>query len=163
MLMELGTMFLLKGNMKNLFVSSVFGLLCVGALASCSSTSTVYHWSSRNDVGPQKFVVDHNACMREADYWPFDISLYDSLDFISPGPHDPKHRLDSSSDRTWASFIPYPGAQAVYVNDVNSSSTIDADDYASCMESLGYVQGFPEEERVHLINDRSMGYRGDYF
>ena len=149
--------------MKNLLKKVCFVVLGTVSLAACSTEATVYHWAGRRDVGPQKFVVDHNLCMREADFWPFEKSLYDTVDYFSPGPHDPKHRIDPGEDRVWASFIPYPGAQAVYVNDINSSNTIDGDDYVSCMEDKGYVQAFPEEHRDHLINDRRMGYRGDYF
>lgn len=154
---------LAEGAMRNLLKNACFGLVAVAGLAACSTEATVYHWSGRKDVGPNRFVVDHNACIREADWWPFEKSLYDTIDFISPGPHDPKHRIDAGEARLWASFIPYPGAQAVYVNDVNSSSTVDGADYVSCMEARGYVQAFPEENREHLINDRRMGYRGDYF
>jgi len=149
--------------MKDLLKKVCFTALATASVAACSNEATVYHWEGRTDVGPQKFIVDHNICMREADTWPFEKSLYDIVDYVSPGPHDPKHRIDSKDARVWASFIPYPGAQAIYVNDVNSSSTVDGDDYAACMEERGYVQAFPKEEREHLINDRKMGYRGDYF
>lgn len=158
-------MFSLKGTMRNLLNCFVLAVGLTAILASCSgdSESKVYHWASKGDVGPKRFVVDHNLCMREADGWPFETSAGEMLDFISPGPHDPKHLLGAKDDMVWASFIPYKGAQAVYVNDVNSSSMIDGNDYATCMEKKGYVQGYPEETRNHLINDRQMGYRGDYF
>lgn len=149
--------------MKDLLKKFCVMFLTAASLAACSKEATVYHWESRRDIGHHRFVVDHNYCIREADFWPFERSLYDTVDFFSPGPHDLKHRIDPGEARVWASFIPYPGAQAIYVNDVNSSSTVDGADYVSCMESRGYVQAFPEENREHLINDRRMGYRGDYF
>jgi len=154
---------LAENTMKDLLKKVCFIALATFSVVACSKESTVYHWAGRNDVGPNRFIVDHNACMREADSWPFDKSLYDIVDYVSPGPHDPKHRIDADSERVWASFIPYPGAQAVYVNDVNSSNTVDGSDYVACMQERGYVQAFPEENREDLINDRRMGYRGDYF
>ncbi len=154
---------LAEGAMRYLLKKVCVIALAGASVSACSSQATVYHWQSRNDVGPNRFVVDHNYCMREADTWPFETSFHDIVDYISPGPHDPKHRIDPREDRVWASFIPYPGAQAIYVNDVNSSNMIDGGEYVSCMESRGYVQAYPEEHREHLINDRRMGYRGDYF
>jgi hypothetical protein len=149
--------------MSTLF-KRIFGILLLGAgLTACggSGEQVVHHWDVRDDVGPNQFIIDHNSCLRDADVWPFDVSLSEALDFISPGPHDPKHRLDPKATRTWASFIPYRGAQAVYVNDKNSASTIDDDDYEACMESKGYVRAFKTEVRENLINDRRMGYRAD--
>lgn len=143
-------------------VFACFGLIL--SLSACGTTDgvDVYHWRPVSNIGPNQFVRDHNYCIRDADAWPLDTSPGDLVDYFSPGPHDPRHRLDSDEHRVWASFVPYPGAQVIYVNDVNSSSYVDGEDYASCMESFGYVQALPPENRYNLIEDRRIGYRGEY-
>ena len=84
------------------------------------------------------------------------------FDNLSPGPHDPKNRMDPENGKVWASFIPYRGAQAIYVNDFNGSTMVDGDEYADCMRAFGYKDALPPENREHLIYDRHAGYRGEY-
>ena len=86
--------------MKTFFLR--FLLICITAagVAACAGTeSSVYHWQGRGDIGPQKFVRDHNVCIREADAWPFDTSPYAMFDNLSPGPHDPKNRMDPENGK----------------------------------------------------------------
>lgn len=150
--------------MTRYFIFICFCLAFCLSLSSCATEDgvDVYHWSPATNIGPGQFVRDHNACLREADSWPFDTSPSDMLNYVTPGPAEYQHRLDADDHRLWASFVPYPGAQAVYVNDPNSSGSVDAEEYSACMESLGYVQALPPENRSHLIDDRRIGYRGEY-
>ncbi len=149
--------------MSKFFIKFLLICMVVTGVAACGSTeSTVYHWQGRGDIGPQKFVRDHNSCIREADSWPFETSPYAMFDNLSPGPHDPKNRMDPNDSKVWASFIPYRGAQPIYVNDFNGSTMVDGTEYASCMRSLGYREALPREIRNDLIYDRKAGYRGAY-
>lgn len=137
-------------------------IVSVGSISCSGTESSVYHWQGRGNIGPNKFVQDHNFCIREADSWPFDTSPYAMFDSLSPGPHDPKNRMDPEEGKVWASFIPYRGAQPIYVNDFNGSTMVDGEEYAECMESLGYKEALPKEIRNNLIYDRKAGYRGEY-
>ncbi len=93
-----------------------------------------FYWQ-RPNTGIAWFAKDHNECMHESDWFPFEWPWADE------SPKKLNLRFDNeSSSGIWAQFIPYPGAQPVYVNYVSDDWSVDYDDYQRCMEARNYSQ-----------------------
>ena len=96
-----------------------------------------FYWQ-RPNTGVAWFAKDHNECMNEADWFPFG---WPEWPWTAGGNHKLNLRFDNeSSSGIWAQFIPYPGAQPVYVNYASDDWSVDYDDYQQCMEARNYSQ-----------------------
>ena len=112
-------------------------------LSACSSGGqSVFFWY-RPDIGPVYFAREHSECLAEADWWPWTTPAW------PPGSTKlPELRFDNDSDHgIWANFIPYPGAQPVYVNSLAADWSMSVSSYRKCMEKRGYIQRQPMEVR----------------
>ncbi|MBO7332232.1 MAG: hypothetical protein J6U64_01030 [Alphaproteobacteria bacterium] len=112
-------------------------------LSACSSGGqSVFFWY-RPDTGPVYFAREHSECLAEADWWPWTTPAW------PPGSTKlPELRFDNDSDHgIWANFIPYPGAQPVYVNSLAADWSMSVSSYRKCMEKRGYIQRQPMEVR----------------
>ena len=109
-------------------------------LSGCSlvdSGQKTFYWQ-RPNTGVGWFAKDHNECMREADWFPLQWPGW-PWDWGDQGPLN--LRFDNNSGNgVWAQFIPYPGAQPVYVNYAYGDWSVDYDDYQDCMEKRHYTQ-----------------------
>lgn len=119
--------------MKRFIYLFVFCLFLNGCL---SSPTRVYYWAKEN-TGADRFVHDHNRCLKEADFWPWSIKFdpigADTLDL----------RLDLKNGGIWGNFSPYPGAMPVFVNTAVPSKTVIYWRYSSCMKNAGYKERRP--------------------
>ena len=116
-------------------------LFCLFLLLSgCSLVDEgqkTFYWQ-RPNTGINWFAKDHNECMKEADWFPLQWPGW-PWDWGEPGPLN--LRFDNESGKgVWAQFVPYPGAQPVYVNYAYGDWSVDYDDYQDCMESRHYTQ-----------------------
>ena len=96
-----------------------------------------FYWQ-RPNTGINWFVKDHNECMKEADWFPFRWPGW-PWDWGEQAPLNLRFDNDSGNG-VWAQFIPYPGAQPVYVNYVSGDWSVDYGDYQDCMEDRHYTQ-----------------------
>ena len=121
-------------------------LLSVFLLSACDDGQAIFYWE-KPDTGPTWFAKEHNDCLEEADWWPW------SLPSWPPGHTKlPELRFDNDSDNgIWANFVPYPGAQPVYVNAKQDDSSMSISAYESCMERKGYKQRKPMERRRQVL------------
>jgi len=124
------------------------GLLLLGVflLNACDGGQAIFYWE-KPDTGPTWFAKEHNECLAEADWWPWTMPAW------PPGETKlPELRFDNDSDNgIWANFVPYPGAQPVYVNSRQDDSSMSISTYESCMESKGYKQRRPMERRRQVL------------
>lgn len=111
-------------------------------LAGCSSGQSIFYWEKPN-TGAVWFAKEHNECLADADWWPWTFPAW------PPGTQEvPELRFDNEADNgIWANFIPYEGAQPVFVNSLANDSTMSASSYRRCMEKKGYTQRQPMERR----------------
>ncbi|OPZ77346.1 MAG: hypothetical protein BWY78_01049 [Alphaproteobacteria bacterium ADurb.Bin438] len=115
--------------MKKILIISLIALV-----SSCSSSKTTYYWE-KNGAGPDQFGRDHDYCMDKADYFPYNSekSWF--------GPETQNIRPNFSGNKgTWASYVPFKGAQPIYVNYDLKDNTVVSSYYSKCMKDLGYVQ-----------------------
>ena len=116
-------------------------------LASCGGNGqTIFYWR-KDGVGPQWFAKEHNECLAEADYWPWTWPAW------PPGTEPVKElRFDNDSDNgIWANFVPYDGAQPVYVNSLVNDSTMSPSTYRRCMLNKGYIERQPSVVRRQVL------------
>ena len=97
----------------------------------------VYYWAKDN-TGAERFVQDHNRCLRQADIWPWDFINFDPM-----AAETLDLRLNLKNGGIWANFSPYPGAMPVYVNTATPSKTVIYWRYAYCMRKAGYKERRP--------------------
>ncbi len=125
-----------------------FLILCgVLFLASCGGKGqTIFFWQ-KEGVGPVWFAKEHNECLAKADYWPWQMPAW------PPGSNRlPELRFDNNADNgIWANFVPYTGAQPVYVNSLVNDATMSPSSYESCMEEKGYIQRQPSIVRRQVL------------
>lgn len=98
-------------------------------LSSCAGRSAYYHYT-RPDTGINQFVRDHSYCLKQADYFPFDIP--------NPMSTGAKPSKPADWDGMWVAFSPYPGAPVVNMGANGNSSTIVHSIYIPCMMVKGY-------------------------
>lgn len=121
--------------------------LGVSGLVGCGGGGqTTFYWEKK-DVGGVWFARDHNQCLAEADYWPWSTPAWplgsEKL---------PELRFDNNSDNgIWANFVPYEGAQPVYVNSVAADWSMSPSSYENCMEKRGYVQRQPSTQNRQVL------------
>ncbi len=118
-----------------------FYLSFLNLLVACGGGQTTYYWYKQG-IGPQWFARDHNQCLAEADYWPWTLPAW------PPGTEPlPKLRFDNDSNNgIWASVIPYPGAQPVYVNSLLDDWSMIPSVYKKCMKNKGYIERAPAQK-----------------
>ncbi len=105
---------------------------------ACGTPTRVYYWE-RQDTGANRFIQDHKRCIRKADIWPY--SFPKSLWPGAPEMLDLRLRLKDGG--IWGNFSPYTGAQPVFVNSREPSSSVIYFWYSSCMKSAGYKERRP--------------------
>ena len=125
---------------------TAFLLMGAFLLNACDGGQAIFYWE-KPDTGPVWFAKEHNECLEEADWWPW------SLPSWPPGQTKlPELRFDNDSDNgIWANFVPYQGAQPVYVNSRQDDSSMSISTYESCMERKGYKQRQPMERRRQVL------------
>lgn len=112
-------------------------------LAGCH-TQTMYHWHKPN-TGMPRFVQDHNACLCAADIFPWSSPQWLNATNLN------NTRLKANrTNGIWASYVPYKGAQPVYVNSFMNDSTMIRPIYATCMENRGYRQAYTRTKSTEL-------------
>ncbi len=123
--------------------------LCLLCLTACGGDGQkVFYWE-RPNTGAVWFARDHNYCLQQADYWPFE---WPGLPWGWGTPPDLELRFDNESDHgIWAQFVPMPGAQPVYVNSVAGDWSMSYDDYEACMEARDYVQRKPATQNRQVF------------
>ncbi len=110
-------------------------LLLLSGCAVVEEGQKTFYWQ-RPNTGIKWFAKDHNECMREADWFPFELP---TLPWGSSKPLE--LRFDNgSSNGIWAQFTPYPGAKPLYLNYASDDWSVDYDDYQQCMEARNYTQ-----------------------
>lgn len=107
---------------------------------------SIFFWQ-KEGVGPTWFAKEHSECLAQADWWPWSMPAWPPMTEKLP-----ELRFDNNaSNGIWANFIPYPGAQPVYVNSLANDSTMSASSYRRCMEKKGYVQRQPMIKRRQVL------------
>jgi hypothetical protein len=110
-------------------------LFLLSGCAVVEEGQKIFYWQ-RPNTGVAWFSKDHNECMKEADWFPFEWPGF-------PWGTSKKLNLrfdNESANGVWAQFVPYPGAQPVYVNYASDDWSVDYDDYQQCMEARNYSQ-----------------------
>ena len=128
-------------------INQLFMFLALAFLAGCGyKGQSIFYWE-KSDVGPVWFAKEHNECLAEADWWPWQAPAW------PPGTaRMPELRFDNNADNgIWANFVPYTGAQPVYVNSLVNDGTMSPGRYESCMEKKGYVQRQPKVVRRQVL------------
>lgn len=123
--------------MKHLYFS-IAAILALGACTNAHDKAegqVIYHWE-RENTGVQKFSRDHSECMRLAEDWKLlpDVKSWFTTEEV-------KYNIiaDWHADKgIWASYVPYPGAQALMVNSIHDDSEVSPKKYRMCMENKGY-------------------------
>lgn len=121
-------------------INLLFTFLTLAFLAGCGyKGQSIFYWE-KADVGPVWFAKEHNECLAEADWWPWQAPAW------PPGSARlPELRFDNDADNgIWANFVPYVGAQPVYVNSLVNDATMSPSRYERCMEKKGYIQRQPK-------------------
>ena len=116
-------------------------------LAGCSGKGqTIFYWR-KDGVGPTWFAKEHNECLAEADYCPWQWPAW------PPGTSQEKNlRFDNDADNgIWANFVPYDGAMPVYVNSLVNDGTMSPSVYRNCMLSKGYIERQPSVVRRQVL------------
>jgi len=134
--------------MKKILKFFLLGLCLMGTveLTGCSGGQTVFYWQNLK-VGGEWFARDHSQCLAEADFWPWTAPSWP----LGSEPL-PELRFDNNSDNgIWANFIPYPGAQEVYVNSLVDDWSMSPSSYESCMEDRGYTQRKPSKKGYQVL------------
>ena len=112
-------------------------LLLLTTIVLCSCTQqTMYHWH-KPSTGTTQFVKDHNTCLCSANFFPFT-----SPQLLQSTQLNNTRLKQNRSNGIWASWVPYKGAQPLYVNSAMNDSTMLRPLYASCMERRGYRQAY---------------------
>lgn len=128
-------------------INLLFTFLTLAFLAGCGyKGQSIFYWE-KADVGPVWFAKEHNECLAEADWWPWQAPAW------PPGSARlPELRFDNDADNgIWANFVPYVGAQPVYVNSLVNDATMSPSRYERCMEKKGYIQRQPKEVRRQVL------------
>ena len=112
-------------------------LLFCFCLNGCSSPTRVYYWAKEN-TGSERFVQDHNYCLKKADFWPWKIHIP-----LTTSAETVDLRLNLKDGGIWANFSPYPGAMPVFVNTATPSKTVVYWRYSMCMKNAGYKERRP--------------------
>ena len=76
-------------------------------------------------------------CIYHADWFPWDIKMSRLWPF-TPETLDLRLRLEDGG--IWGNFIPYEGAQSIFVNTITPSKTVVFWQYSKCMRSHGYTE-----------------------
>ncbi len=122
----------------------IFLCLVLGGCVHAEEGQKTFYWE-RPNTGVAWFAKDHNECMLEADKFPFE---WPGWPWYWGKPKPLNLRFDNNSENgVWAQFIPYPGAQPVYVNYVPNDWSVSYNDYQDCMENRHYTQR--KAPRVH--------------
>lgn len=121
----------------------VLVLFATVLLANCTQ-QTMYHWH-KPETGMTQFVQDHNACLCAADMFP-----WTSPQILHPTEQYNTRMKNNRSGGIWASYIPYQGAQPVYVNSFMNDSSMIRPLYASCMERRGYRQAYTRSKSKNI-------------
>jgi len=112
-------------------------LFLLSGCAMIEEGQKTFYWQ-RPNTGVAWFAKDHNECMHESDWFPFE---WPKWRWSEESPRKLNLRFDNeSSSGIWAQFVPYPGAQPVYVNYATDDWSVDYDDYQRCMEARNYTQ-----------------------
>lgn len=112
-------------------------LFLLSGCAMIEEGQKTFYWQ-RPNTGVAWFAKDHNECMHESDWFPFE---WPKWPWSEESPRKLNLRFDNeSSSGIWAQFVPYPGAQPVYVNYASDDWSVDYDDYQRCMEARNYTQ-----------------------
>ena len=106
----------------------------------CGKGQLVYH-CARQNTGIEKFVRDHNNCMREAEAFslmPRMRTMWHSMFYTEE--QKVATRADWNADEgIWATYVPYPGAQPLIINYLRDDANVDPSDYSKCMYKKGYT------------------------
>ena len=133
--------------MKRLKMMLFLGL-CLLGLSACGGGQKVFYWE-RPNTGAVWFARDHNYCIGEADFWPFE---WPGLPWGWGAPPELNLRFDNDSDHgVWAQFVPMPGAQPLYVNTPVGDWSVSYDQYEACMEERDYVQRKPATQNRQVF------------
>ena len=125
---------------------TAFLLMGAFLLNACDGGQAIFYWE-KPDTGPVWFAKEHNECLKEADYWPWRWPTW-PLDTERV----PELRLDNDSDKgIWANFVPYDGAQPVYVNSLQNDGTMSPSTYKRCMLNKGYIERQPSVVRRPVV------------
>ncbi len=119
-------------------MKKIFTMLFLFVLSACGTGQTTFYWKQEG-IGPMKFAQDHNFCLAKADFWPWTWPAW-------PPGTEPLLELrfdNDASNGIWANFVPYEGAQEVYVNSKQDDSHMSASIYERCMKDKGYVERRP--------------------
>ncbi len=125
---------------------SLLGLVACLLTGCYGGGQSIFYWQ-KEGVGPTWFAKDHNECLAGADWWPWSMPAW------PPGTNKlPELRFDNNADNgIWANYVPYPGAQPVYVNSLANDATMSPSSYRRCMEKKGYVQRQPMVKRRQVL------------
>lgn len=112
--------------------------------AACGTTARIYYWE-KPQTGAERFVMDHNNCLEKADLWPWTWAS------LANSPETLDLHLRLSDGGIWANFSPYTGAQPVFVNSSNPTTTVVYSWYYSCMKKKGYKERRPYTGPMSLV------------
>lgn len=121
--------------------------VCSFLLSGCGG-QTVFYWE-RPNTGATWFAKDHTECLRKADFWPY---YWPGWPWGWQKEPDPNLRFDNdAANGIWASYVPYPGAQPLYVNSLRGDWSMSPSWYRRCMEDRGYYQTQPPEQNRQVF------------
>jgi len=116
----------------------IIAVLLIGMTCGCGGQvgQKTYYWE-QDGYGAEQFGVDHEGCMRYADWFPFNTNA----NWFGPtvSPRHPTYTADSG---IWAYYEPFKGAQPVYVNYSMGDYTVRDRKYRKCMHELGYREKY---------------------
>ena len=112
--------------MSNMYRRWILFLMIL-VLAGCSRQA-MYHWH-KPQTGMPQFVEDHNSCLCTANFFP-----WTSPQWLHPTEQYNTRLKSRGANGIWASYIPYQGAQPIYVNSQMNDSAMLRPLYATCME-----------------------------
>ncbi|MDD4519900.1 MAG: hypothetical protein EOM53_03870 [Alphaproteobacteria bacterium] len=118
---------------------------CLG-LSACGTGQTIFYWQQEG-IGPLKFSRDHEFCLGKANYFSWTWPAW-------PPGTEPLLELrfdNDASNGIWANFVPYLGAQEVYVNSKVDDSNMSPSVYERCMVQKGYKHRRPNIISRHVM------------
>lgn len=117
------------------------GFFLLFLLTACGNGQHLFYWE-RPETGAMWFARDHAECLEKSDFWPY--TWPGSPVNWGSGYNKYNLRFDNNArNGIWAEFLPYPGAQPVYVNSLKGDWSMSPSIYEKCMEDRGYIQVAP--------------------
>ncbi len=139
----------MKKTVWLLILSITFCLAGCKSIMEAGDGQKVYYWA-RPNTGAVWFAKDHRECLQEADLFPFEWpEIFGALQ--SKGDEFNMRFDNNAPSGVWANFIPFPGAQPIYMNSKEDDWSVDYDAYEECMTARHYHQRRPSTQNPQVF------------